>query len=250
MFKKSGIAENKKVRTNFDPEEFISDPSPASLPLIQIVQKHSDAFDALFSSKNPLKVFSREVKMGVYLREDFKSFFSLLSQYHLPELPPEQSARQEGLLKEFDKLYKQVIWNNVAIAYLFAKGEKVESRYQTKEDEKNILLQKIARGEEKPDVFRQQYGQYSLEPFEVTSRRFSSYSDEEIAALGQNFLQLSFPQKKVLTEEDIKKANRATIDMLIVIREMGKYTAVGIVAGMRNESAGGGRQRRSQKSES
>jgi hypothetical protein len=67
----------------------------------------------------------------------------------------------------------------------------------SKEDEKLILLSKIAKGAALPTEFRKIFGHYGLNGFELSSRRFSEYTDKEL-------LKLAEPVKSFVCNKDVK----------------------------------------------
>lgn len=213
-----------------DTSEFIVNPSPASLTLVNIVKKHTWFYNSRFSSKKLIVKFAREVKLRVYIEEDYKQYYLFLKNYRLPKYSDKTAI--SALVHEFDQFYKKLMYNNIAIAYLHKKTKTIVSKVQTQEDIKNQMLQGLFNKTVGLKKFHKHFGHYGLNAYELTSKRFHEYSKSELLKLARKISDLKI-HKKMPLEAAMKSKKVDKISILIALRELAKNRCLLIIAALR-----------------
>jgi len=201
-------------------EEFVFNPSNITKELVKIVLKLNDKYEKQL--KGILNRFKAQVKYRLYLKEEYKEYYSFLKSYKL-----DKKGLKE-LFLEFEKLYDKLLFNNFALAYAYTLGKDIDSCVLTKEDERILLLQKDIK------KFKKEFGHYALNAYELSSKRFSEYSDKELVKL-QKLVKNIKIKDKIKLEKYLEQKNKKIIPILIALRELAKYNVLFVVNEIREE---------------
>lgn len=217
-------------------EELVRYPSRATSGLLEIITDLAAAFDSRLGSKNPFVRFAAIYEIRMYAVDGYKAFYDLLKNYRIPSDPAGGRDRITMLIAEFKRLYSGLIINNLALGSLCLRdgGRVPVSPVMTVEDEKIASLKKLSRGEMAPDAFRGRFGHYALDAYELSSRRFEEYSDEELAALARLASNIDV-KEKISIDAFITADSKETTGAIIAIREFAKHKILYIVRDIRKE---------------
>jgi len=205
-------------------EEFVRNPTAVTQRLVDVAVKLTEKHEKLLKS-GIVKKLTSGFKLRMYIEDGYKEYYEYLKQYVVTD------ASLEFLYEEFERVYDKIVFNNVALAYAYTLGKEILPVY-TKEDEKMELLGKFYRREITREEFDVQFGHYAINPYELTSKRFDEYSNNELMKIAQIASKISVGKKKTL-DEHMKEKN--TVSILIGLREYGKYVALQIVKEIRKE---------------
>jgi len=173
-------------------KEFVNNPSETSKILVNIVDKlNKEQEDSL----KGLKKIQTQFKFQLYIKEDYKKYYQFLKNYNL------QDSSFDELCEEFESLYRKLLFNNYALAYAALK-EEINNSILTKEDEKNIALSQLYRGEISRKTFNKKFGHYAINAYELEAKRFEEYTDEELNKIAR--LASKLPQKEKISFEEYR----------------------------------------------
>jgi len=206
---------------NVSNTEFVTNPSEITKKLVEIVLKLSDKYESELK-KNVFKKFINQVKLRLYLKQGYLEYYSFLKKYKLKDLDLKE------LFDEFEKLYDKLIFNNFALAYAFVLEKDVKSPILTKEDEKILFLKKLYDKKITKKQFDKEFGHYALNAYELSSKRFEEYSDEELMKIAR--LTKNIKINKIKLED---YTDKKVIPVLIALRELAKYNILFIVKEIR-----------------
>lgn len=209
--------------------DLIINPSPASEKIIEIVCDLADKHRKQIASRNILTREFYRLKLEVYLKEGHKDYYNRLTRFDHKFSPPPMSKnpreRIESLYKAFETEYGRVIFNNIALTHYYLKHGVVASNVKTSEDDKIHYLKKFHEKNISRVQFNDKYGHYALNAFELSSKRFEEYSDEELSHIA--ILVYQFPERdKASLDEAINSANPDIPSILVSLRELGKYNSL------------------------
>lgn len=251
----ANIEETKEVMS-----ELVSNPSPLTMEIVKIVQKIDEKHRNNLNKSGFFAKIGNQLKLKLYTEQGYREYYNFLRDYEVQQPAEKNSAKRlYSLFAEFEKVYEKIIWNNLALAYLHLKekGKKgdnasegnedneksrINSSLLTMEDKKMIGLADIYRQKEQKermlaaDRFKKEFGHYCLNPYELSSRRFSEYSEEELVKIGKLAALLNISKSKELAdaiENNSSGAGKESI--LICLRELGKHRALQIVDRIRTE---------------
>ena len=227
-----------------NPDSFATNPSKITEHLVNIVLKLNEKHESDFKEKNPLKKFANELKINLYLKEGYKDFYEFLKSYKIPyNISAEKNSIKKLalLFEEFEYIYDRIMLNNFALAYAYAKNKdknkQITNPVLTIEDKKNLMLKKLAKKQITPKQFKEQFGHYALNAYELSSKRFEEYSDKELLKIAKLAENLEIKKEKVELEECLKQnqKQKEIIPILIALRELAKYDTLFIVREIRRE---------------
>lgn len=143
---------------------------------------------------------------------------------------------QKHILKLFE-YYNIVFLNNFLLQYGYLRLNRVfpENQFITKEDKKIRLLKdiQINTSKEAIKVFKQEFGHYSLNPFEFASKRFRNYDDKEIEQLANIMKDINII-RKTRNINEINKRNltndKDLFNVYRTLKEELKYTVVYMIS--------------------
>jgi len=205
--------------------EFISNPSNMSKELVRIVLMLNKEYEEEFSGKG-LKRFKADLKLNMYLKQGYKDLYKFLSSYKI------KSMGLRSLFKEFEKLYSKLLLNNFALTHLYLRNKEIQSNIKTKEDEKLLLLKKFYNKEISKKQFDKEFGHYAINAYELRSKRFEEYTEEELRKIAKLVSKFDIKEKSSL-EQSIDKKDISSI--LISLRELAKYKVLFIIRDIRKE---------------
>ena len=211
--------------------EFVNNPSEISKELVRIVSKITKKYDSGFKS-GIIRKFLVHLKINLYLKGGYKEYYNFLNNYDVQKL---KNLSLSELFLEFENFYDPLIFNNVALAFLFSTQGKINSSVLTKEDEKILLLQKTNKNN--INKFKSLFGHYSLNSYELSYPRFKEYRDSEILKLVKLAKKITI-SKKITLEDYIKSNKNEVMPILVALRELGKYNVLFIIDALRNKLLG------------
>jgi len=215
-------------------DEFIAQPSTISKTLIDIVNKHNSHLHNELSRNQFFHLLYQRIKISIYLKQGWHDYFIFLKNYSPPKLGPKNHlVNIKILFSQFDHFIPKMLYNNYALAYTHLQNREVIScPILTKEDEKILLLAKYANQKITKSHFTKKFGHYALNPYELSSKRFSEYSDRELMEIAKLAANINHP-KKTSFNRYLKLNNKNISPILIYLRELAKYKALFLVSSIR-----------------
>jgi hypothetical protein len=216
--------------------EFIDSPSAISQHLVEIVVRLNEKYQNQFASTNFLQKIQTNFTADMYTKDGWKSFYLMLKDYQLPPMDSlSDKDKLKLLFKEFETLYDKLLLNNFVLAFLYTnkKVQDFQNPILTEEDRKIMLLQQLARGKCTVATFKTEFGQYSLNPFELSAERFAEYPDEKLLKIASFTANMTL-KEKITIEEYIAKKTVEVTPLLLALRELAKYKSLLIIAELRN----------------
>lgn len=214
-------------------EEFIRKPSKASESLVRVVLRQQARYENDFRASSIPRSLRRELRMQMYLQNGVSRYYDSLRRYSPPALTrTNRSQRLKMLLAEFETLYEKLTYNNFALAYIYVKEGRVHNPIYTIEDKKIYSLKQLYLGKITPDQFKKEFGHCALNAYELSEKRFSEYTPQELKALGKFAPNLQ-PESKMPLEKYFASPIRKKVPILIALRELAKYNTLFLVRDMR-----------------
>jgi len=210
-------------------EDFIEDPSPLSRHLVKLVLSKKQKYDRLFESKN----FFSKVKLRMHYQNQHRDIYNFICSYRRKDLPAEKTIQTIDLL--FDELaavFDAIALNNLLLTYAFLVEKNKSNPILTKEEEKLLSLKKLYTGELSREEFNRAFGHYALNSYELSSKRFCEYSEEEILALAR-FLDDFNIRKTTTLDEFMRTEAKNLFPAYSSLREELKYISLWIVQDLR-----------------
>jgi len=229
-------------------EDFIENPTEISKHLIEIIIRVKRKYDALLESRNPLKKIINNVKIRLWYLNKYIDIYNFIQRYKRSRtkknkypLNSPKSAKSavhiknmERLFREFEKIYEVISLNNLLLMYAFLTLKDKASPIINKEDEKLLYFKKLFDGEISCEQFKRKYGHFGLNAFELSSRRFSEYSQKELIDLAK-YLKDFRPTKNIKLDKYIKTKRKNSFAIYSALREELRYLALFIINDLRFE---------------
>lgn len=206
--------------------EFNPEPSPLSQCLVDSVLALNAASEKQLAPRSLTGRLRADFRAKMYVKSGWREYYEMLRSYTVPEFAGTTCEQFDLLHKEFERFYKLLIDHNLILGRIYTAGAEHQQDVETEEDRKTFALLHFT-----PKQFKEQFGQYALENFELSERRFSEYTDTEIKQLS-GLAKNSKTFNKTPLEEAAKKTE-ADISLLIALRELAKSKTLLIIAGMR-----------------
>ena len=217
-------------------EEIVTNPSVITRHLVGIVSRLNAKHESKFNTKNFFSIFIYGVKIRLYLKEGFRDFYEFLQNYSTPLYPETMPGTQKiiALFGEFEKVYDQLIFNNISLGFAHIQGEELENSIMTLEDEKIAYFKKLASGDVTDEDFKEKFGHYGLNAYELSSKRFEEYTSSELLELARLGSNINIKEKPLLKDQISKHTEKKT-PILLALRELAKYKVLFIVRDIRHE---------------
>lgn len=229
---------NNHTNMQYYTEELVSNPSNITQHIVEIVVGANTKYEDLLNKKVSFRRFALNVKLNMYLKNDFHEFYQFLCDYKAPEFNTfNKKERLQKLFNEFKFLYEKLIFNNIALAYHYALNKQLSSSVMTKEDEKILCLKKYFHHEITIEQFKEKFGHYALNAYELSSKRFEEYTAEELRPIAKLVSNFKIKEKTSL-EKYISSPFEDVTPILIALRELAKYKILFLVKSIRYELLG------------
>jgi len=211
--------------------EFIYNPSPLSMRLVEIVASLTDEYNEKIQSKN-MFIKGR-------LITDIEYYKKIGHKEYVDELQKKGTNYENHsiakLLDIFKNDYKKIIFNNIVLASCLQHSSCEFSLPFTYEDYKNKFLFDLSHRVISEDTFKRMFGHYALNAFELQEKRFREYSSKELLQLANLVKkQPSFHKKKPDVVSPHTSKEETVIQNLLILRECAKYHVLFIIDQMRN----------------
>jgi len=220
---------------NYNVEDFISNPTKISEHLVEIILETKKKYDLLLKSNNFISNLINTVKIRLWYLNKYFDIYNFLKTYKPYQMEKNKSFENiKGLFDEFSIIYDVVSLNNLLLTYAFLVEKNKSTFVINKEDEKLLCFKRFYNGEISEEEFKKKYGHYGFNSFELSSRRFSEYSKNELmnlAKYAKNFK----TSKKIQLGEYIKKKRKNLFPVYSAMREELKYRALFNVSNLRFE---------------
>lgn len=217
-------------------EEIVSNPSVITQHMLGIVSRLNEKHEKKFHTKNFFSIFVYGVKLRLYLKEGFGDFYGFLQNYTPPPYLETMTGTRKikALFGEFEKVYDKLIFNNIALGFAHIQGEELENSVMTLEDEKIACFKKLASGAISDEDFKDKFGHYALNAYELSSKRFEEYTSSELRELASLSSNIEIKEKPLLEDYISEKTDKKT-PVLLALRELAKYKVLFIVRDIRYE---------------
>lgn len=216
-------------------ESFIYEPTKLSQHFSRWVSKTSLEYEKKLRGPFFTRIHFHSSLM-LYKRHKFRETYYSLETFCLPELVSGRKNRLQQLELLFRDIYSTLMFNNVALAQLVQRDE-LHVVAKTAENERIEALVKIAVGNEVAcRNFKQRFGHYALNAYELAEPRFSEYDCDQLATLALPLKKLVIDyEKPTMSDYFSSTTGAASITHLVGVRELGKSCALQIVSALRNE---------------
>lgn len=196
----------------------------------------------IFEAKNFITRFKRDLKIKLYLKNDYLNYYKFLKNYQVPKLSSRGYGKIKDLRLEFISFYIKLIFNNFALAYIYSKDKQINNPVITAEDEKNIALSNYYNNKITINEFKKEFGQYALNAYELSEKRFREYDEEQLQRIAY-LASGNKINKSIKLDNYLKISNKKIISVLICLRELAKYNSLKIVSEIRFELLGLAKER-------
>jgi len=208
-----------EIIDNFD--EFISKPTNISKSIILFAKKAEEKYSYLI--KKPK--FKDKIKLRLLYLNKYSEIYKYCCDYNTKN---DFSTNIISLFKEIEEIFGHIALNNILLSYSFITEKNLQNPIITKEDQKLDYLKKLYNKEINIDSFIDKFGHYAINGFELSSRRFSEFSKEELLKIG-SYLK-SFKIKKNQTLEQYLKDNKKILyPIYATLKEELKYIALLVI---------------------
>ncbi|MBT4352307.1 hypothetical protein HOD20_07275 [archaeon] len=221
-----------------DTSEFIQNPSKLSNKFIKIIKKLNQRIENSLTKKSVVNKIKKIVNFEMYMYHGYKKYYSYLINYDLKQKLKKHTTvkgKFKMLFAKFEKLYEQIMFNNIVLAYTYSKDKSKKNIILTKDEEKIIYFKKLYEGDILVDEFNEYFGHFSLNPYELSQKRFREYSKDELmnlASFTKNYVVSCNKKLKYYIDGN----NKHIFSILVGLRELGKYKSLLIVDEIRKIS--------------
>lgn len=240
--KQKDSLENDSLIEDEDFDEFIYQPTPLSSHL-------KDSLKVLYSNKiSPIKknFFKKllfQLSMLTYLKVSHVATFKKLKKIDDLIKLQTNNFSLANLEKSFLEVQNLLIDNNLSLSIFYLRNKtKIESNFIhapfTFEEQSKLFLKMIQSDSSYIEKFKKQFGYYSMNNYELASRRFSEYSKTEILKLSK--LTANLPMRIKKTDLDVLEqfvynpvSDKEIYGNILVIRDMAKDISIRIIALLR-----------------
>ena len=220
---------------NYNLEDFINNPTKISEHLVEIVLEIKKKYDLLLKSSNFISNFINTVKIRLWYLNKYLDIYNFLKTYKPYQMKKDKPFKNiKGLFDEFNIIYDVVSLNNLLLTYAFLVEKNKSTFIIDKEDKKLLCFKRFYNDEISEEEFKKKYGHYGLNPFELSSRRFSEYSKNELMNLAKYAKNFRTP-KKIQLREYIQKKPKNLFPVYFAMREELKYRALFNISNLRFE---------------
>lgn len=227
------------MKNSLNQNDLIVNPTPASKTLVEIVASLSQKYDDLFKSKDFFHQYKRSVMVRLYLKEGYKDYYKYLQGYSLPNLIENDHRHNLRILvSEFKCLYDKLLLNNYSLAYQYWQTKSLTNYFMTEEDKKNLFLIKFANNKISINEFKDGFGHYAINPYELSVKRFHEYSESDFKRLLKICKGIKIKLKPELGPEAVNEKCADIIPVIITLRELSKSKILLIVDKIRQELLG------------
>ncbi len=174
------MTENEEDYQDFASEEFIRQPSKFSEHTLKIAKEAAEKHKDLMDQKSFLDKLKKGTKLRLAYLNRYDETMSFVKDFKI------KGEDIESLYKDFETLADEIAFNNILLAYAMAVEKEYDASILTKEDEKLIALKELKSGKILREDFNKTFGHHGLNPFEVSSERFSEYSDKKLMMMAEN----------------------------------------------------------------
>ena len=215
------------IKENLELEDFIENPTNLSKHFLKIIIIKKRKYDSMFGSKNFIGKLISGVKLRLWYLNKYQEIYYFIKTFEIKTTVKE-------LFNEFSRISDFINLNNLLLMYSYLTEKDQYSPIITKEDEKLLYLNKLYHGKISIKEFKEKFGHYALNAFELSSKRFSEYDHKELMDLAK--LLKNFKLKKRIELEDyIKGKNKSLFPIYSAMREELKYIALQVVSELRVE---------------
>lgn len=209
-------------------DDFIKNPTRLSQHIVRIANAKQNKYSKLSGSKKFLGSVINGVKIRLLYLEKYNDIYECVKKFRIKhdDIP--------GLFSELEKIFDHIALNNFLLAYAILEEKEVKSSIITKEDEKLILLSKLANNRVTPKQFKERFGHYALNGFELASRRFNEYSASELKKLARHLDGFRTP-KKISLKSYLRKKDKKLYPVYSALREELKYVALKVISQLRKD---------------
>jgi len=220
---------------DYNIEDFINKPSKISEHLVRIILKTKKKYDLLLKPRNFVKRLVNIVKIRLWYLDKYLDIYNFLKTYKPYKIKSNKYFENiKNLFFEFDKIYDLISLNNLLLTYAFIVEKNKSAFILDKEDKKLLCFKKLYDNKISEQEFKNKYGHYALNPFELSSRRFSEYSKNELINLAKYTKNFKI-FKKIELKEYIQKKKKDLFPIYFAMREELKYYALLNVSNLRFE---------------
>ena len=213
-------------KSNMISEDFIRNPTNMSKHILKLAQKAQDNYNHLL---NPQK-FKDKIKLRLMYLNKYSEIYNFINNFLEKELPRDI----EHLFQELITIFDFIAINNILLTYSFLTEKNKHNLILTREDEKMEYLKKLYNNEKSFEEFKEVFGHYALNPFELSSKRFSEYSREEIMKISK-FLKEFELNKTISLGDYLKNKKKHLFAVYSTLREELKYIALLVISNLRFE---------------
>ena len=213
---------------NFATEEFIRNPSKFSKHTINIAKLAAKKYNYLIRQETFLQKIKKGIKIRLIYLESYKETIQFLKNFEI------KTESIETLYKSFEELADKIALNNITLAYCLAVEKEQIPVVITKEDEKMVSLKDFKDNKISREMFNSKFGHHAINPFEVSSKRFSEFSNEKLLMIAESIPMQDLNKKKNL-DEYVKKNIKEKLPIYNALREELKDKGIKIIANIREK---------------
>ncbi|MFH1642961.1 MAG: hypothetical protein ABIC04_08765 [Nanoarchaeota archaeon] len=210
-------------------EDFIQNPTKLSRHLVEIVNKKKQKYDSLLRSKGFFENISINVKLRLKYLNGYKEICGFLKTFQV---------NGEGiveLFKEFERIADKTAINNLLLAYAYLNEKNKSPPIITKDDEKLLYFNRLYNKKISTKAFNNKYGHYALNPFELSAKRFSEYTHNELLGMAQHSKNFVLKKHTELKDYIAFENSKNLFPIYSALREELKYHALYIIHDLRFE---------------
>ena len=192
----------KNSYDDFASEEFIKRPSEFSKKTLSIAKNSADRYRHLIDQKTFLDKVKKGIKLRMMYLNDHKDIYEQVTDFKIT------GNKIEELFEDFSRVSDIIAKNNILLAYSMSVEKDPVPSIVTKNDEKAQSMKALSRGDINREEFDKPFGHHSLNPFEVSSKRFKEYDYDKLLMITKGVPEPKIDGKTRITEYDSRKAKQ------------------------------------------
>lgn len=214
-------------------EDFIEKPSNLSRHLLEIILDIEEKHKHSSGINNWLGRMINSVKIRLQYLNEYYDIYDFLKKHRRRQCNSRNSLEViECFFEEFREIYKVISLNNFLLAYAYFLEKDSLNPVLNKEDERLLSFRDFYHGKVSFEEIKKRYGHYALNPFELSSRRFTEYRKEELIKLAK-YTENFKTEKTIGLEKYIQKRPPRLFPVYSSLREELKYYILFVVNDLR-----------------
>jgi hypothetical protein len=203
--------------------------NPLSQDLRKIMTERQEHYDS-YLKRRGLRHVADMVKVRLWYLEKHDELLAKVREFSI-------ARGIQGLFRQFDEVADRIAFNNLLMAYGYLVEGKPMVPLLLKEEEKNLLLAAVDSGDATLEEFRNMFGHYADDTYDLAQQRYGELPDSDLLALAR--LCSGFRvNSKIGYDEYRARHPSLRYPIYAYIREEQRSCMLKVLAGLRKEMLG------------